>query len=35
MSTWTVFQKSVKYGKTGENLDGHIRGEDYLTCKKI
>ena len=29
---------SVKDGTTGDNskkLDGHISGEDYLTCKKI
>ena len=37
MSTWTVFYKSVKNGTTGDNgkkLDGHISGEDHLTCKK-
>ena len=31
------FYRSVKDGTTGENgqeLDGHINDEDYLTCKK-
>ena len=31
------FYSSVKDGTTGDNgekLDGHIRDEDYLTCKK-
>ena len=32
------FHSSVKDGTTGDNgekLDGHIRNESYLTCKKI
>ena len=32
------FYRSVKHGKTGENvekLDGHISDEEYLTCKKV
>ena len=32
------FYSSVKDGTTGDNgkkLDGHISGEDYLTCKEI
>ena len=32
------FYNSVKDGTTddnGEKLDGHIRDEDFLTCKKI
>ena len=33
-----MFYRSVKDGTTGENgekLDGHIRDEEYLTCKKV
>ena len=49
LSTWTrfneeklpdkeYFYRSVKNGKTGENvekLDGHISDKEYLTCKKV
>ena len=38
LSDKECFYRSVKDGKTDENsekLDGHIGGEEYLTCKKI